>query len=250
LFEVRNLSVHYGKAIALASVNLYVDEGEFVAVIGPNGAGKSTLLRAISGLVELEKGQVYYNDELLVESTKSQFKRTGRNKSLKPNEIVKRGVIHCPERRRLFHDLTVQENLILGGYTYYDDTEQINQKLDEVLNLFPDLTERLDEKAGNFSGGQQQMIAIARSIMGRPKILLLDEPSLGLAPIIRANIVDKIRKIQKQGTTILMVEQDASIALNVANRAYLLEDGAIEPEGTCQEFLEDSYILESYLGFT
>jgi branched-chain amino acid transport system ATP-binding protein len=125
LFEVRNLSVHYGKAIALASVNLYVDEGEFVAVIGPNGAGKSTLLRAISGLVELEKGQVYYNDELLVESTKSQFKRTGRNKSLKPNEIVKRGVIHCPERRRLFHDLTVQENLILGGYTYYDDTEQI-----------------------------------------------------------------------------------------------------------------------------
>jgi branched-chain amino acid transport system ATP-binding protein len=234
LFEVRNLSVHYGKAIALASVNLYVDEGEFVAVIGPNGAGKSTLLRAISGLVELEKGQVYYNDELLVESTKSQFKRTGRNKSLKPNEIVKRGVIHCPERRRLFHDLTVQENLILGGYTYYDDTEQINQKLDEVLNLFPDLTERLDEKAGNFSGGQQQMIAIARSIMGRPKILLLDEPSLGLAPIIRANIVDKIRTIQKQGTTILMVEQDASIALNVANRAYLLEDGAIEREGTCQ----------------
>ncbi|MHA2249662.1 MAG: ABC transporter ATP-binding protein [Candidatus Kariarchaeaceae archaeon] len=250
MLEVRNLSVHYGRAIALASINLYVSEGEFVAVIGPNGAGKSTLLRAISGLVELERGQVYYHEELLLESTKSQFKRTGRNKSLKPNEIVKRGVIHCPERRRLFHDLTVKENLILGGYTYYDDTEQIDQKLDEVLNLFPDLTERLGEKAGNFSGGQQQMIAIARSLMGKPKILLLDEPSLGLAPIIRADIVEKIREIQKQGTTILMVEQDASIALNIAQRAYLLEDGAIERQGSCKEFLNDEYILESYLGFS
>lgn len=250
MLKIENLSVHYGRAIALASINLEVKEGEFIAVIGPNGAGKSTLLRAISGLIELEKGKIFYNDELMVESTKSRYKKTGRNKSLMPNEIVKRGIIHCPERRRLFHNLTVKENLVLGGYLYYDDTDEIEKELENVLKLFPDLRDRLNEHAGNFSGGQQQMIAVARSLMSKPKILMLDEPSLGLAPIIRANIVDKIREVQKQGTTILMVEQDVSIALDMADRAYLLEDGGIEREGSCEEFLKDNYILESYLGFT
>lgn len=250
MLEVKNLSVHYGRAIALASVDLFVKEGEFVAVIGPNGSGKSTLLRAISGLLELERGKVVYNDEILVESTKSQFRKTGRNKSLLPNEIVKRGIIHCPERRRLFSDLTVEENLKLGGYNYYNDVEEQAKEIENVLALFPDLRDRMNEHAGNFSGGQQQMIAIARSLMGKPKILMLDEPSLGLAPIIRANIVDKIRGIQKTGTTILMVEQDASIALDIAERAYLIEDGAIEREGSCKELSQDSYVLEAYLGFT
>ena len=248
MLEINNLSVHYGRAIALASVNIQVMEGEFVAVIGPNGAGKTTLLRAISGLIELEKGKVIYNDELILEATKSQFKKVGRGGSLRPNEIVKRGIVHCPERRRLFHDLTVEENLILGAYTFKDD-EQVEKDLQEVLELFPDIAERLDEKAGNFSGGQQQMIAIARSLMSRPKLLMLDEPSLGLAPIIKADIIDKICEIQKQGTTILMIEQDASIALHVSERAYLLEDGTIIRSGTCEEFIEDDYIIESYLGF-
>jgi branched-chain amino acid transport system ATP-binding protein len=247
--EVKNLSVHYGRAIALASVDLNINEGEFVAVIGPNGSGKTTLLRAISGLIELEKGKVLLHGQVLRETTKSQFRKMGKGKSLAPNEIVKAGIIHCPERRRLFHALSVEQNLRLGAYTYHHDTEQVEKNLDDVLNLFPILRERLDEEAGNFSGGQQQMIAIARSLMGRPKILLLDEPSLGLAPIIRAEIIDKIREIQQTGTTILMVEQDASLALRVAERAYLLEDGAIERSGTCAEFLKDDYILQSYLGF-
>lgn len=250
MLEVNNLSVHYGKAIALASIDLYIKEGEFVAVIGPNGSGKTTLLRAISGLVELEKGKVTYNDQVLIETTKSQFRKLGRGKSLGPNEIVQAGIIHCPERRRLFHALSVEENLILGAYTYKHDSEQIQKNLEEVLNLFPALRDRLDEEAGNFSGGQQQMIAIARSLMGRPKILLLDEPSLGLAPIIRTEIISKIKEIQKTGTTVLMVEQDAGLALKVAERAYLLEDGAIERSGTCAEFLKDDYILQSYLGFS
>lgn len=248
MLEIKNLSVHYGKAIALASVDLNVKEGEFVAVIGPNGAGKTTLLRAISGLVELEKGRVIYNDEILLESTKSQFRKMGKNKSLNPNEIVKRGIVHCPERRRLFHESTVEDNLKLGAYIYKEDNEAVEHQLEDVLKLFPVLRDRLDEKAGNFSGGQQQMIAIARSLMGKPKIMMFDEPSLGLAPLIRIEIIKKIEEVQKQGTTILMVEQDASIALNAAERAYLIEDGFIEKSGQCSEFLKDDYIREAYIG--
>ncbi|MFV2014260.1 MAG: ABC transporter ATP-binding protein [Candidatus Heimdallarchaeota archaeon] len=248
MLRVNNLSVHYGRAIALASVNMTVNSGDFVAVIGPNGAGKSTLMRAISGLIELEKGSVYYNDELLVESAKSQFKKIGRNKSLLPHEIVKRGIIHCPERRRLFPRLTLLENLMLGAYVFKEEVEENQKRLDDVLQLFPALKERLHEEAGNFSGGQQQMIAIARSLMSRPKLLMLDEPSLGLAPIIRMQIMERIQEIAKQGTTILLIEQDANLALNVAERVYLLEDGSIEREGRCVDLMKDSYVIQSYLG--
>lgn len=248
MLEVKNVSVHYGRAIALASVDLYVKEGEFVAVIGPNGAGKTTLLRAISGLIELEKGTITYDGKVLVESSKSQFRKIGKTKSLKPNQIVEAGIIHCPERRRLFHTLSVEENLRLGAHTYQHDKEDIEKQLEEVLTLFPVLRDRFNEEAGNFSGGQQQMIAIARSLMGRPKILILDEPSLGLAPIVRNEIIDKIKEVQQKGTTVMIVEQDAKLALNVAERVYLLEDGAIERSGTCAEFFKDNYILESYLG--
>ncbi|OLS20742.1 MAG: High-affinity branched-chain amino acid transport ATP-binding protein LivF [Candidatus Heimdallarchaeota archaeon LC_2] len=249
MLETKNLSIHYGRAIALASVDLKVKTGEFVSVIGANGAGKSTLLRAISGLIELEKGKVLYNNEIMVESTKSQFRSIGRNKSLQPNEIVKRGIIHCPERRKLFPRLTLEENLMLGAYVHNEEVEENAKKLEEVLDIFPDLRHRLHENAGNFSGGQQQMIAIARSLMSRPKLLMLDEPSLGLAPIIRADIMDKIRDISKQGTTILLIEQDANLALSVSDRAYLLEDGAVEREGPCKELLKDEYITQAYLGF-
>ena len=250
MLEIKNLSVHYGRAIALASVNMEIKPGEFIAVIGPNGSGKSTLLRAISGLVELERGTVYYNDELLVETTNSRYRKMGRNKTLLPHEIVKRGVVHCPERRRLFPKLTLKENLMLGAYLFKDEVEENEHRFQDVLDLFPALRDRLHEEAGNFSGGQQQMIAIARSLMGRPKILMLDEPSLGLAPIIRSDIVDRIAEIAKQGTTVLLIEQDARLALSVADRAYLLEDGVIASEGSCSEMIENDYIHETYLGFS
>ena len=173
----------------------------------------------------------------------------GKNESLDPHKVVASGIIHCPERRRLFTESSVRENLILGAYTN-EDKFKVEETLESVLNLFPVLNERLDEKAGNFSGGEQQMIAIGRSLMGNPKLLLLDEPSLGLAPMIKRKIVDAIRIIQKAGTTILLVEQDASIALEICDRGYLLEDGRVELQGSKEELLNNPYVKESYLGIT
>ncbi|MHA2295194.1 MAG: ABC transporter ATP-binding protein [Candidatus Hodarchaeales archaeon] len=247
LLDLQGASVHYGRAIALASITLKVEKGELVAVIGPNGTGKSTLLRAISGLVELERGKILFDGKLIAESTKSDFRAIGLNRSLKPHKIVELGIIHCPERRRLFTESTVEDNLELGAYCI-KDAEEREKSMERVLTLFPILGERLDEKAGNFSGGEQQMVAIGRSLMGNPKLLLLDEPSLGLAPKIKQSIVDAIRKIQKSGTTILLVEQDASIALEICDRGYLLEDGRLETEGTKEELLNDPHVKEAYLG--
>lgn len=247
LLELQGASVHYGRAIVLASVSLTVDKGELIAVIGPNGTGKTTLLRAISGLNELEHGKIFFEGQLIAESTKSQFRMRGRNRSLKPHEIVKLGVIHCPERRRLFTESTVRDNLVLGAYSI-DDRDKVDKTMEWVLKLFPFIEERLDEEAGVFSGGEQQMIAIGRSLMGNPKLLLLDEPSLGLAPMVKLSIVDAIREIQKAGTTILLVEQDASIALEICDRGYLLEDGRIELEGTSEELSNNEHVKEAYLG--
>ena len=247
LFESQEASVHYGRAIALASISITVQRGELVAAVGPNGTGKSTLLRAISGLVELERGKFFFEGKMIAESTKSDFRVMGKNKSLKPHKIVELGIIHCPERRRLFGESSVRENLFLGAFTTKDKSE-VEKKYEEVLKLFPVIEERLDEKAGNFSGGEQQMIAIGRSLMGNPKLLLLHEPSLGLAPMVKRNIVEAIRKIQKAGTTILLVEQDASIALEMCDRGYLLEDGRIELQGTKEELMNNPYVKESYLG--
>ncbi|MFX0086083.1 MAG: ABC transporter ATP-binding protein [Candidatus Hodarchaeota archaeon] len=247
LLELQEASVHYGRAIVLASISVTVEKRELVAIIGPNGTGKSTLLRAISGLVELERGKIFFEGKLIAESTKSQFRRMGRNKSLKPHKIVEMGIIHCPERRRLFTDSTVRDNLELGAYTI-QDSEQVEKNVERVLELFPFLKDRLNEKAGVFSGGEQQMVAIGRSLMGNPKLLLLDEPSLGLAPIVKRNIVDAIREIQKGGTTILLVEQDASIALEICDRGYLLEDGRIELEGSSKELSSNEHVKEAYLG--
>ena len=247
LLELQGASVHYGRAIVLASVSLTVDKGELIAVIGPNGTGKTTLLRAISGLNELEHGKILFEGQLIAEATKSQFRALGRNRSLKPHEIVKLGVIHCPERRRLFTESTVRDNLVLGAYSI-DDRDKVDKTMEWVLKLFPFIGERLDEEAGVFSGGEQQMIAIGRSLMGNPKLLLLDEPSLGLAPMVKLSIVDAIREIQKAGTTILLVEQDASIALEICDRGYLLEDGRIELEGTSEELSNNEHVKEAYLG--
>ncbi len=247
LLELEEASVHYGRAIALASVSLTVKPGELVAVIGPNGTGKTTLLRAISGLVELERGKIFFQGKKIAESTKSEFRALGRNKSLKAHDIVKLGIIHCPERRRLFTDSTVRDNLKLGAYSI-EDNEVIAKNMNRVLKLFPVLAERINEKAGNFSGGEQQMCALARSLMGSPKLLLLDEPSLGLAPMVKQAIIEAIRDIQRSGTTILLVEQDASIALEICDRGYLLEDGRIELEGEKDELLNNPHVKEAYLG--
>lgn len=247
LLQLEEASVHYGRAIALASVSLTVTTGELVAVIGPNGTGKTTMLRAISGLVELERGKILFHGKMIGESTKSEFRVMGRNRSLKPHQIVALGIIHCPERRRLFTESSVRENLELGAFTIRD-AEEVAQTMDDVLNLFPVLKERLEENAGKFSGGEQQMIAIARSLMGKPKLLLLDEPSLGLAPMVKAAIVRTIREIQKEGTTILLVEQDASIALDICDRGYLLEEGRIELEGSKEELMNNPHVKEAYLG--
>lgn len=248
LLELQGVSVHYGRAIAVATVSLNVDRGELVAVIGPNGTGKTTLLRAISGLgPELERGKIFFDGKLIMESTKSEFRVLGKNRSLKAHQIVKLGIIHCPEKRRLFTESTVQDNLELGAYTE-PNPEEVAKRLEGVLQLFPILRDRLEERAGNFSGGEQQMIALGRSLMGNPKVLLLDEPSLGLAPMIKATIVDAIREIQKAGTTILLVEQDASIALDICDRGYLLEDGRIELQGSKEELLNNPHVKEAYLG--
>ncbi|MFX1505929.1 MAG: ABC transporter ATP-binding protein [Promethearchaeota archaeon] len=247
LLELQGASVHYGRAIVLASVSLTVETGELVAIIGPNGTGKTTLLRAISGLAELEHGKIFFEGKLIAESTKSQFRMLGRNKSLKPHKIVELGIIHCPERRRLFTESSVRDNLKLGAYAI-KKREEVEKTMEWVLKLFPFLEERLDEEAGVFSGGEQQMIAIGRSLMGNPKLLLLDEPSLGLAPMVKRDIVEAIRQIQKAGTTILLVEQDASIALEICDRGYLLEDGRIELEGTSKELSNNEHVKEAYLG--
>ena len=247
LLELQEASVHYGRAIVLASVSLVVEKGELVAIIGPNGTGKTTLLRAVSGLVELERGKILFEGRLIAESTKSEFRVMGRNRSLKPHKVVELGIVHCPERRRLFTESTVRENLELGAYTI-TDREKVEKTMEWILELFPFIEDRLDEDAGVFSGGEQQMIAIGRSLMGSPKLLLLDEPSLGLAPMIKRNIVDAIRQIQKAGTTILLVEQDASIALEICDRGYLLEDGRIELEGTSTELSKNEHVKEAYLG--
>ena len=247
LLELQEASVHFGRAIILSSVSLTVEPSELVAVIGPNGTGKTTLLKAISGLVELERGKIIFEGNMIAESTKSQFRVMEKNRSLKPHKIVELGIIHCPERRRLFGESSVEENLRLGAYTIRDK-EKIEKLFKRVLKLFPFIEDRLEEKAGNFSGGEQQMVAIGRSLMGDPRLLLLDEPSLGLAPQVKLDIVDAIREIQKLGTTILLIEQDASIALEICDRGYLLEDGRVELEGTKQELMNNSHIKESYLG--
>ncbi|MFX0210424.1 MAG: ABC transporter ATP-binding protein [Candidatus Hodarchaeota archaeon] len=203
----------------------------------------------VSGLIELERGKIFFEGKLIAESTKSDFRVLEKNRSFKPHQLVKLGIIHCPERRRLFTESSVRENLELGAYTE-SNSRVIEERMEKVLKLFPVLQDRLEENAGVFSGGEQQMIAIGRSLMGNPKLLLLDEPSLGLAPMLKVSITEAIREIQAAGTTILLVEQDASIALDVCDRGYLLEDGRIELQGTQEELLKNPHVKEAYLGIT
>jgi branched-chain amino acid transport system ATP-binding protein len=232
LLELRNLSVSYGKAVALEDVSMRVEEGEFVAVLGPNGAGKSTLLKAISRS-HPSTGMLQY--------------RGGSLQGLAAHAVVGRGICHCPEGRRLFPELTVLKNLMLGAYLRRD-AAAVATDLAAVYSLFPVLGKRSLQIAGTLSGGEQQMVAIGRALMGKPSLLLLDEPSVGIAHRLKMEIFDAIRLIQQTGTAILMAEQDAQSALRLAQRVYVLEHGRVGREGTSEEIAADDYIRQAYLG--
>jgi branched-chain amino acid transport system ATP-binding protein len=233
LLEVKDLSVSYGAIRALHGVSFHVNEGEVVTLIGANGAGKSTTLRTISGLLPVDSGEVIYDNEPI----------TGEEAS----RIVRRGVIHVPEGRRIFSPLTVRENLEMGAFTRTDRAE-IQETMEHVFQLFPRMKERLAQTGGTLSGGEQQMLAVGRALMAKPKLLLMDEPSMGLAPILVEEIFDIIREISQEGVTILLVEQNAHMALSVADRGYVLETGAIELEGSAEELAANPQVQAAYLG--
>lgn len=233
LLDIKKLYFYYGKAKALEEINLDLKEGSLEAVIGPNGAGKSTLLRVISGLEEPDRGKIEFLGERIDE--------------LKPHRIARKGIAHCPERRRLFFDMTVSENLDLGAYTL-KDRSKFRELRKFVYEIFPRLKERKKQRAGTLSGGEQQMLAIARALMANPKLLLMDEPSLGLAPKIKETIFKAIDIIKKGGTTTLLVEQDAVLAMAVSEYVHVLEEGKIEMRGTKEELEKEPRIKQVYLG--
>ncbi|WP_312906623.1 ABC transporter ATP-binding protein [Tissierella praeacuta] len=233
MLAIENLHVSYGGIKALRGININIEENKIVTLIGANGAGKSSTLRAIMNLVKKEDGKVEYDGDDLT--------------NLKTMEIVKKGIALSPEGRRVFANLTVEENLILGAYTRRDMPE-IKKDIDKVYELFPRLKERSWQKSGTLSGGEQQMLAVGRAMMIRPKVLMLDEPSLGLAPLLVKDIFDIIKEIHSQGNTILLVEQNAKKALEIADYAYVLETGSLVLEGPGQELLNDEKVKAAYLG--
>jgi branched-chain amino acid transport system ATP-binding protein len=233
LLEIKKLYHYYGSARALEEINLSVEKGALDGIIGPNGAGKSTLLRVITALEEPDRGKIEFLGE--------------RIDDMKTHKIVKRGISHCPERRRLFPDMTVEDNLKMGAYLL-KNKGKIKELKNFVFEIFPRLKERRKQRAGTLSGGEQQMLAIARSIMSNPKLLLMDEPSLGLAPKVKKAIFDTIEKIKQEGTTTLLVEQDAVLAMEVSETIHVLEEGKIEMRGTKEELQKEPRIKEVYLG--
>ena len=233
MLEVKNLSVHYGMIHAVRNVNFKVNEGEIVSLIGANGAGKSTILKTLSGLIHPSEGEILYLGENIA--------------STSAKKIVEKGLVQVPEGRHVFPGLTVKENLELGAFLR-KDKEEIQKDMEAVFERFPILKERKDQDAQTLSGGEQQMLAMGRALMSRPKLLLLDEPSMGLAPIFIREIFKIIQEIQKTGTTVLLIEQNAKMALSISNRAYVLETGSVVLSGTGQELLESDEIQKAYLG--
>jgi branched-chain amino acid transport system ATP-binding protein len=233
LLEVDDISVHYGRIQAIEGISIHVEEGEVVSLIGANGAGKTTTMRAIAGLLSLSAGSVKFGGEDI-----------GR---LQGHQRVARGISLVPEGRGIFPAMTVMENLDMGAYAR-DRKSGIAEDLERVFDLFPRLLERKDQSGGTLSGGEQQMLAIGRALMARPTLLLLDEPSMGLAPMFIRQIFTIIGQVRDQGTTVLLVEQNANQALNLADRAYVLETGQITKSGTGDELLGDASIREAYLG--
>jgi branched-chain amino acid transport system ATP-binding protein len=243
MLEVKNLTVHYDGAMALNDVSINVKKGELVSVVGPNGAGKTTLLKAISGtlkeLQRIRREKAHLTGEIIFEGE--------RIDKLKPWSIVKKGIIHCPERRRLFSEMTVYENLMMGSYLR-KDKDEVKKDLERVYQLFPVLKERRNQMAQTLSGGEGQMLAIARALMARPKLLMIDEPSLGLAPIAKQKVFESIKEIWESGVTILLVEQDVSMALSLTTRGYVLTHGRIAAHGTSEELLKNEDLREMYIG--
>jgi len=232
VLKVDSLDVAYGEIRALKGVALEVGPGEIVTILGNNGAGKTTTLKTISGLLRPTRGTITLENEPLVD--------------VPPHAIVARGVAHVPEGRRIFNRLTVRENLLMGAYLR--DDSGVGGDLERVFGLFPRLSERLVQVAGTLSGGEQQMLAIARALMARPRLLLLDEPSMGLAPVLVEQIFDTIGDINRQGMTILLVEQNAAMALSIAHRGYVLETGSIALAGTAAELSDNADVRRAYLG--
>jgi branched-chain amino acid transport system ATP-binding protein len=233
LLEIKGLSVSYDDIQALWDVSMNVDEGSIVALVGANGAGKTTLLKTISGLVRAQKGEILLSGKSI--------------NNLSPQQIVERGVIHVPEGRRLFSTLTVLENLNLGAYVRRARPQQA-QSLERVFSLFPVLKNRKEQKAGSLSGGEQQMLAIGRALMAQPKVLMLDEPSLGLSPILVRTIFELIATLNRQKTTILLVEQNVNQALKIAQQAYVLKTGKMVMSGQCEILLQNEEIRKAYIG--
>lgn len=233
MLEIKDLHVHYGGIHALRGISLNIEDGKIISLVGANGAGKSTALKAIMSLIQKTSGSVIYDGkDITNEKTKN---------------IVKGGVILTPEGRRVFPDLTVDENIALGAYTRKDKVE-IAKDRDWVFELFPRLEERKWQAAGTLSGGEQQMLAVARSLMGRPKLLMMDEPSLGLAPLIVKNIFSIIKEINKAGVNVLLIEQNAKAALEISDYGYVMETGVITISGTGKELLGNDQVRKAYLG--
>ena len=234
LLEIQNLHTYYGHVHALKGLDLEVDEGEIVSLIGANGAGKTTTLRTISGLINPREGQITLRGEDVTETP--------------AHRIVEAGISHAPEGREIFATLTVTENLNMGAYVLGGDRDTIEKNRQRVFDLFPRLKERRNQLGGTLSGGEQQMLTIGRALMASPRILMLDEPSLGLAPMLVKAIFNTIREINDRGVTVLLVEQNARAALKVANRAYVLETGQIVLSGPANELLRDERVRKAYLG--
>lgn len=232
MLEVNGLHVYYGQIHALKAVSLSVGAGEIVTILGNNGAGKTTTLKTLSGLLTPREGQISLEGETLV--------------GVPPHEIVLKGVAHAPEGRRVFNRLTVRENLEMGAYARSDGG--ISQDRERVFTLFPRLKERQHQVAGTLSGGEQQMLAIGRALMANPRLLLLDEPSMGLAPVLVEQIFETVQSINRQGTTILLVEQNAAMALAIAHRGYVLETGSVALAGSAAELRESPEVRRAYLG--
>jgi branched-chain amino acid transport system ATP-binding protein len=233
LLEVQNIDIFYGDVQVVFDLSLTVEEREVVSIIGGNGAGKSTLLKTVSGLMNPARGQILFEGKPV--------------HTLAPEEVVERGIVQVPEGRRLFTLMSVQDNLIVGAYNPRADGNK-DKTLEEVYSLFPRLKERSAQMATTLSGGEQQMVAIGRGLMAKPKLLMLDEPSLGLAPILIKNIFETVRHIAQQGTTVLLVEQDVKHSLSLSHRGYVLEHGRTVMEGPAKELLENPHIKTAYLG--
>jgi len=234
LLKVQDIETYYGSAQALKGVSLEVEKGELISLLGANGAGKTTLLRTISGLIEPKRGTIEFDGQ--------------RIDRLGAEEIVRLGISHCPEGRKLFPQMTVFKNLALGAYVRRDDQRAIEETRQEIFSLFPVLKDRQGQLAGTLSGGEQQMLVIGRGLMSRPKLLLLDEPSLGIAPLLVARIFEVIKDINQRGTTILLVEQNAAVALNIAHHGYVLETGEIILSGEARQLLSEEKVKQAYLG--